>query len=128
MALVNVSRIIKDPKFNQAFTVRRSSGSFVNGRWVETYADLSFRGVISVADAKTLQAMPEGDRITGAIVIHTLYSDPIYTTRSEGDVSGTGPGTSDIIVWRSEHYRILKVDPYVDYGYFRAVAERIEGN
>lgn len=127
--MISVDEVIEDPDFAQKFTVIRSVGSFVKGVWTEgTPIEIEMIGVISVASSKDLRQVPEGDRITGAMVFHSLKQ--IYTTRVG---SGTGrrattTGISDKILWRTEEYKIVSVSPYIDYGYYKAIGERIKGN
>jgi hypothetical protein len=120
--MINVSEVITDPDFVRQFTVYRSSGDWVSGRWTEsTPEQIVMTGVISVMSEKELQAMPEGDKIKGAMVFHSLQE--LFVTRN-----GTEKGTSDKILWRGDYYRLFNIAPYIDYGYYRAAGERITGN
>lgn len=127
MSLVDVSEIVLDPEFAQEFTILRSEGDFVKGRWVEVFGEsISMYGVVTIVSARELTFLPEGDRVKGAIMIHTV--EPLYLTRAADDSSGTGPGISDKIIWHDDTYKIFKIDYYSDYGYYRAVGERVKGN
>ena len=119
--MIDVSEIINDPDFCQSFTVYRDSGSWIEGRWVSSTSTLSMSGVISVASAKELNQVPEGDRVEGAIVIHT--TDQIYATRAASPA-----GISDKIEWNGELYKIIQMYPYSDYGFYKAIATRITGD
>ena len=58
----------------ETVTGSRGSGSYVNGRWVEGVPTaLSFSGVVQNANPKDLEVLPEGDRNSEAIKIHTIY-------------------------------------------------------
>jgi hypothetical protein len=123
--LINVGEIITDPDLVQSFTVYRSSGQFVKGRWVEDAPEqITMYGVVSVMSQRELSFMPESDRVKAAMVFHSRV--PIYVTRA-ADGSNSG-GTSDKIMWRGDYYKISSVSPYSDYGYYKAVGERIKGN
>lgn len=121
--MINPSRVLNSPQFQQPFTVTRSAGgAFINGVWTEgTPQTVNMSGIITVADAKTVQQVPEGDRITGAMLFYSTQE--IYTTHADGQA-----GTSDKITWRGHVYKVMHVWPYGDYGYWKAYAVRIDGN
>ncbi|NRQ51984.1 hypothetical protein [Brevibacillus sp. HD1.4A] len=116
--MINISEVITDPDFAQTFKAYRRNNEWVGGRPQETELEISMLGVVTVADAKTLEQIPEGDRVTGLMCFYATV--PIYTTREEG--------TSDQLEWRGERYRVKQVFPYADYGYYKAVAERMAGD
>ncbi|MFC8686321.1 hypothetical protein [Brevibacillus porteri] len=116
--MLNVSEVITDPDFAQTFIVHRKSNEWIAGRPEETETIITMMGVITVADAKTLEQLPEGDRATGMMSFYATVS--INTTNEEG--------TSDQIEWCGDRYRVKKVFPYGDYGYWKAVAERMAGD
>lgn len=116
--MINVSEVITDPDFAQTFLVHRRTNEWVGGRPDETETELTMLGVITVADAKTLEQLPEGDRVTGLMCFYSTV--PIFTTNEEG--------TADQLEWRGERYRVKRVFPYGDYGYYKAVAERMAGD
>jgi len=119
--MIDVSEIVEDPDFAQEFTVYRSNGSFVKGRWTEgTPTQITILGVVTVMSARELNQLPEGDRIKAAMNFHSTL--PIYVTRI-----GSSPGISDKIFWRGDYYKIFNVVPNVDYGYYKASGERITG-
>jgi len=120
--MINLSRVVKSRRLNsQAYTVLRSTGSFINGRWTENpEIEVSMYGLIMVMSEKELAQFPEADLIKGAMIF--CSTQEIFTTRT-----GTSQGTSDRIVWRGEEYKIFNVAPWVDYGYFRAAGERTKG-
>lgn len=119
--MINVGEIINDPDLCQSFTVSRSSGQFGAGGWMENApTSLTLLGVITPSTADELQQVPEGDRVTGAM---TFYSTVILFETHDDSQSGT----SDILTWRGQKYRIVRVFPYEDYGYNKAVAVRMQG-
>ena len=78
-------------------------------------------GVIRPASEREIQLVPEGDRVTGLIAIHSAA--PLYLTHT-----GPAPGLSDVIVWRGDSYRLLKLWPYADFGYYKALGARLTGS
>ncbi|MCM3141662.1 hypothetical protein [Brevibacillus sp. MER 51] len=116
--MINVSEVITDPDFAQQFQVFRKSGEWSKGRSGSSEVPIIMTGIVTVADAKTLEQLPEGDRVTGLMCFYSTQE--LHTTREEG--------TSDQIEWRGERYRVKQVFPYGDYGYFKAVGQRMEGD
>ena len=119
--MLDMSVVLNNPDLCQAFTAQRSTGSFVAGRFVSTATPVSLYGSVQVADAKTLDQVPEGDRVVGA---RTFWStSPIYETRT-----GDHEGLSDILIHAGQQYRVAKVWDWSDNGYFKAYAVRIKGS
>lgn len=120
--MINIEEMITDPDFVQDFIILRSSGAFVDGVWTESAPQrIKVQGVVNVMNAKELNMLPEGDRISGGMNFHT--TEEVFVTRT-----GQEQGTSDKIIWRGEQYKIFNVFPYVDYGYYKASGERIKGS
>ena len=71
--MINLSRVVLSPHLSQRIDVHRVSGSWVRGEWVlgdeET---LTMRGIVTIASAKDLEQVPEGDRMTGAMRFLTV--------------------------------------------------------
>jgi hypothetical protein len=114
---IDVSDIVNDPDFAETFTVHRSSGHYVFGGWENTTEDLTLWGVIQPAKPEHLDRVPEGDRVTGAIVV--FCTDQIYRTHA-----GNNAGISDVIHWQDQHYRVEDVKNWSENGYWEAVAIR----
>ena len=133
--MISISEIINDPDFAQEFTIQRDYGQFGPGGWQPNIAPVQAYGPITVADFQTLNMIPEGDRPTGAMAFY--WTSEIYETHSDRPQYGQGgagqggygggQGTSDVICWRNQNYRIIKVWPDVDYGYYKAVGVRMSG-
>lgn len=120
--MIDVCELIDDPDFCQDFTVIRSTGSWVNGDFVVTTpSTLTMTGVIEPMNTRDMQQLPEGDRITGALNVYT--TEPLYTTRLNQSTGNSG-GLSDEVVWGGENYKIIQVQNFSDYGYFKAAAVR----
>lgn len=123
MPTINVSELIQDPDFAQEFTVERKRGSWVQGRFEFTTQTLKRYGVI-IPDAKVIVQTPEGDTIKGAINVYSL--EQINTTVLAKN-SSERDQVSDEVIWRGESYKVMSVDPYVDFGYYHALAIRKRG-
>lgn len=123
--MIDVSRVINNPKLAQLYTVHRK----VEGQWTlgqgykQNEIDLILYGPITPINTKDLQQIPEGDRVVGIMAFYS--TEPIFVTR---DSSVDGTGTSDEIEWKNERYRIMSLAPYNDYGYMKAFGVRMVGN
>ena len=118
--MLDVSDILEDPDFAQPFDVLRSSGAFVSGGWQNLTTTVACSGVILPASDQDIALVPEGDRVTGMISVHTTRK--LFQTHT-----GAQPGLSDVIVWNGDKYRILKLFPYQDFGFTKALGARLSG-
>ena len=120
--MINLSSVIHSPRLSQTYTILRSSGMWQEGEFVRdgSPSSLLFRGIVTVATARDLQQIPEGNRQAGAMRI--LSTEPIYVT---GELEENG--YSDILLWNGEKYRIVSVTPDRDYGFYRAICTRMPG-
>ena len=126
---MNLSVVCNDPNKAENFIVLRSQGgAYVQGKWVEPAPQmLSYFGVISQATPRDIEALPEGDRVHDMIVVNCEL--PLYVTRIAGteQAPGNQQGTSDVIVWNNEKWRVMKPYNYASRGYWYAMAARIKG-
>ena len=123
--MINVSELIHDPDFAQNFQVIRRPGKWSEGKWViENPQQFNLHGVITVASARDINMVPEGERIKGMMSFYS--TEPLYTTRVE---NSTAPSQiSDELLWRGEKYKIIKINPHIDWGFYQALAVRVVGN
>jgi hypothetical protein len=126
---VRLHSVVNNPMLAEAFQVQRSQGGYYGaGGWSDNYTTLNYFGIVSIADAKTVDALPEADRIHGAIVINSEL--PLYVTRlSAGD---GGPATSDIIVYQGDSapwgkYRVVNEGKYKSRGFWHTIAVWMTG-
>ena len=121
-ALIQMSEIVNDPDFAQPFTALRSVGSWLNGVWQSVTSEVQLYGVIAEPTVRELEMMAVGDVVKGHMIFWS--SQAIYGTHA---TEGVG-GSSDILVWRGENYRVLLVHQYLDYGFYRALATRMKAD
>jgi hypothetical protein len=122
--MINVSELIVDPDFGQSYTVYRKNGYWQNFKFVEGDVSLPFFGVISAANYREINSLPEGDRVSGIMVFYTTADNPFLLTRDE-----TGNlGTADQPYWRGCRYKAIKLFPFDDYGYQKIMAVRMQGS
>ena len=122
--MINLRRVMASRRLNaQEFQVFRSKGAFVKGGWKEISQDppsFPMKGVVAPATDKELKKVPEADRVEGSMMFWS--SEELYVTRI-----GENQGTSDVIVWKGERYRIIKIGQYSDYGFWSAMGVRESG-
>jgi hypothetical protein len=131
----DLSFVVDDGVLSDFYTVMRSTGTFQLGGWVTTPTNIQGYGVVSVANNEDLEMIPEGDRVTGAMVFHSQQR--IYLTQldagygqSDYGESPFGVGiqrVSDILVWNFQQWRVLHVGPYPNRNYWKAIAVRLAG-
>lgn len=119
--MINLAEVVTDPDFAQSFTLNRSSGSFGLGGWQDRQTLVTMYGVIQPATARDLEQLPEGDRVKGTMLFHSIY--PMYTTHMNDGQAGI----SDVIQWGGDNWRIAYVWPWQDFGFYKAAAVRLEG-
>jgi hypothetical protein len=123
--MIDLSSVVTDPRFAQTFTVWRKTGDWApNGEFVTREDPIIMNGAISIANAKQIEFIPEGDRIGGEIAIHTTQI--LYNSRSadETETPIKEAGLSDEIDWHGDRYKIYQVNEYSDYGYYFAIGQR----
>lgn len=114
---------MSDPDFAQGYTVYRSSGQFAEGGFRSgTPVQIPMVGIITVAQEEDLVQVPEGDRVTGSMVFYSEIQ--LFETRD----TGSEQGISDKILWNGLYYKLVKVFPYKDFGFWKAIGVRVKGN
>lgn len=120
-----MSEIVNDPDFAQAFTITRSqNGTWENGIWVNATVAIPGYGVIQPTTPEELKQVPEADRVTGMVSFHS--SSVIYETHTNGVTDSTA-AISDTIAWNNQSYRVVKVFPWQDFGFYKAICSRMSG-
>ena len=102
----------------QSVTILRSTGSWVAGGFQSSTAQFQVNGVVQPATDKEIGMLPEGDRV-GQVMAFWL-TVPVLLTHG-----GQSPGTSDILQYYGEKYRVLSVKHYGGAGYWKALGTRL---
>jgi len=120
--MIDLSEVITDPDLGEPFVIWRSTGGkFVAGGWQEDEPNpITTWGVVTVANAQEVTMVPEGDRIKGVMKVYS-------TERLYGTHADPTPGTSDIVEWNSERFRIMNVLPRPNRGFWTGYAVRLGG-
>lgn len=128
--MINVAEIVADSDFAQYYTVHRITGNFVKGRFVSNQnVTLQYYGLVTTANEKEIIQVPEADRTTIMMCFYSTSDNPFYLTReaSNSKISDTKEGISDQITWQNDRYKIVKIWPYLDYGYWKCIGNRLSG-
>ena len=123
--MLNMSRLLYNKKFSQSFSVCRKVGSWDHGEFSETclIPAPNLSGVVLPASAMEIMQFPEGDRSTSMMVFYSPQE--IFVTHVNDGQGNTG--TSDEIYWNGDNYRIVNVNQYGDFGYYKAFGVMMEG-
>lgn len=115
--MIDVSEIMDDPDFATTFTIWRNDGYFKDGRWINTTPCEvpNVTGIIQPASTEDqLSILPEGSRLGNMIVIWSS---------AEIRIDDADKTRSDIIDWKGDKYRVLRIKKRDDNGFFHAWAE-----
>lgn len=116
--MINLSSVVHSAAFAQDFSILRAFGEWIDGAFVPGEPEtIPFHGIITVANASDLSAVPEADRRGGGMRI--LTTEPVYETGANGS------NASDILLWNGARYKIMSVTPDKDWGFYRAIATRL---
>lgn len=118
--MISVAEICNDPDLAQHVTIYRSQGQFGPGGWVNQTTQIPAYGSLQPATAKSLQMIPEGDRVEGAIQFFT--TQPIYSTSEDQS------RISDQIMWQENMYRVSGIFKWNEFGYYGAILVRMTGS
>jgi len=123
--MINVSTLMRDPAFAARYTVVRTKGVWVRGRFVEDPPErLKFYGPVQPATEKELEHRAEGDRCKGVMKFFCKPPNKLYITRETfGESDETR--VSDKIEFRGDVYEITEVKDWSANGYVRAFGHRI---
>lgn len=120
--MVNVGKVIRSRRLGcQTITVKRYAASWTDGAYARDEDNpiiLKIAAIVTVAKPKDLELLPEGDRVTGAMKF--LTNVELHATNGEA--------ISDELKWRGARFKILTVTPNVDYGFYRSIGVRLDGD
>ena len=120
--MVNVGRVVRSKRLGcQRITVKRYAAKWTDGEYTRDEDNpiiFTVAAIVTVAQPKDLQQIPEGDRVQGAMK---------FSTNTELHVT-SGEALSDELIWRGARYKILTVTPDIDYGFYRAIGTRLDGD
>lgn len=108
MALLDVSDIVLDPDFMDTGLTRHRALQAVddNGRASDAETNLTFDAVVTSDSGEMLARMPDGSRVSGAIMVHTTLD----LTPGRGDTP------ADEITWQGRRYTVERLADYSHFG------------
>lgn len=117
--MIDVSEALDDDDFSDSFIVKRISGSRnADGEWVKADPVLvPMFGSIQHPTDDDLMVLPEAERGNDFIRVFSLQE------LIKGDTDGMN---SDRIGWEGKAYKVIRVRPWVDAGYWVALAVKVE--
>jgi hypothetical protein len=122
--MINLKNVLRPGgPFTQGFIIKRPTTTWVLGGITQAAVSIPALGAVTVAKERDLVQVPEADRVTGAMLFISVTE--MRVTRL--GAAGAGSATSDTIVWRGDTYRLAKLWPYADYGFYRALGVRVGG-
>lgn len=117
---VTMSAMAVNPLFSTTITRLRPTTGYVEdseGVKRTTYASTPITAIVQPSKPDVTNPAPEGERMDSWI-------DIITSTQ----ILMAGPeGVSDVVVYNGGHYRVMKVEPYGDHGFFSALAQEYHG-
>lgn len=115
--MIDLSELMSDPDFTQAFILRRRTGGFANeGEFTQAApVEMPLVGAIQPASpADIVRFQAEGERRQAIIRVWSA------TQMNTSDGQGQQP---DEIVWRGSVYRVIECVPWADNGFWKVFAE-----
>lgn len=125
MSLIDISELLVDPDFATHFKILRTTGVWKGGRFIlDSPEELSFYGPVQPPSVKEMEILPEGERLQGIMCFWVKGKDVFLTRDLTADSKA---GISDQFLWRGNHYKIIQIMPWSDYGWVKAFGVRMEG-
>lgn len=119
MGLIDVTELLEDPDFAESFRLIRTTGQWNEGRFeVNAPESIPFYGPVQPPSSQDMEILPEGERLKGVMCFWVKGSE-VYLTREDG--------IGDLFLWRGNHYKIIQVNQWADYGWVKAFGIRMEG-
>lgn len=108
MPLLDMTDVLLDPDFLDTSLVRvtQTQVDAGHGRVTNAQVTTPFAGVVSMDAGAIMRRVPEGEYVTGSIMIYTLTRLGI-----KGDDKD-----ADLVDWHGTRYRVQNVGDYSGYG------------
>ena len=123
--MINVSELINDPDFTQPNGVQVKRRKTVVEDFEQKVEETEFKmiGIITIADDLRTELGDYFDDSAEYINIFTYL--PLFTTGIGDGKNGANVGQgylSDIVIWKDQEYKVIKVKNNSQYGYAQNVA------
>lgn len=114
----DIVELLNDPDFVTEFTLGISTGVRHNdGRFINEVSLHYKKGVIQPANSKDTQYLIDGDKHRQTI--------KVYAGEYLSPVDKRVPQLGDTICWHCNDYRVVNVDDWSQYGYWKAIAVQL---
>lgn len=115
-----------------SFTRKRRTGSYVDGRWVESgvTTDTPFTGTRQMPTGKDMQVLPEGRRLSEVYIIYTATELFAVQNADSNPTPGNAEIPCDIVVDGATEYEVIHVEPWRNgiINHYKAwIAKALEG-
>ncbi len=120
--MLNVGRVLNNPRWETTFVVNRKTGQWQSGDFIQNEDPITFSGVVLSPGTKDIVQVPEGDRVSEMKLF--LTKSKMYVTHAAED---NFAGTSDEILWEDHRYRLYQVKNWNNFGYYKAIGIMMEG-
>ena len=119
---ISLEEVTFDADLGQAFTILRTTGKFGAGGWVaqDPPQNIPAFGVIAIASDKDMQMFPEGDRLTGSLIV--ISNTPMFTSSENLGI------IADQIDWRGNRYKVSSLGRWSDFGFHAVLMVRKTGS
>ena len=122
--MLNVSNVVNSPRLREDFSITRTTGLWMNGRFTPNApTTLNLTGII-IPTSEDMVQTPNGGLIQGELRVFT--ASKLYETKLDVQAGQDGV-ISDEIIWKGENWKVLQVRDFSDSGYYRAVCTREKG-
>jgi hypothetical protein len=106
---LDVVEVLESYEFADSFNVVKRSQTVDNHGIAHDTSTIFYNitGAVVPMNSATLLIQPEGERLTGAIMIYSKFK---LSTGKQGGVD------ADLVVWRHREYIVKETDDFTDYG------------
>ncbi|MCL2084423.1 MAG: hypothetical protein FWH06_04090 [Oscillospiraceae bacterium] len=123
--MIDVSDLMDDPDFSCDYTVIRTTGKWVKGRFVLSPVPqrLKYYGPVQPATVKEIEQLSTGDQPIAVMKFMCKMPRRLFLTRDLSQAeTGDDGAISDMILFRGNSYSIIQVMPWNHFKWMRAFA------
>jgi hypothetical protein len=117
--MINVGRLVTDPKFCTKFTIVTKTGTWEKGAFVTTETEKIVTGVAVPVSGKALEMVPEADRLKDYMTFYSKTTNPL-TISSDGTIS-------DSVIYEGKRYKLINGQNFSKQGFWKAMGINEDG-
>ena len=111
--MINVGRLVTNPKFCTKFTIVTKTGTWEKGSFVTTETEKEVTGVAVPVSGKALEMVPEADRLKDYMTFYSTTKNPL-TVSSDGTIS-------DSVIYEGKRYKLINGQNFSKQGFWKAM-------